>query len=545
MTLHPLSLLVALAACGGAANNTVTPPVQAGLTVTGTAAAGKAIAGATVSAQCQVGAGNATTTAEGTYSVQILGGKLPCLLEVTNATDGTRLHTVATGSGLSAVANITPLTEMLLARVLYKAPAEVFAAFDSAAITSLTTAAWTSAQADVGTVLVGTVDTTALTSFITTPLKAATASDPSGGDAQDKLLDALKGKLGTLQFTQVISGLANTVSTADLKQLATNLAAGAPVANAGVDRSVLVGTTVTLDAAASTASAHRTLKYLWVLTSKPSASTALIVSSTAAKTTFVADVAGTYVATVVVHDGTTLSVAAAVSITAVNAGPIANAGSAQDVFTGKSVVLDGTASSDANGDTLTYRWRLLSKPAGSSAVLSSATSAKPAFFADVAGTYVASVAVSDDSVSSTLATVIIRATAPSLTLFEESGSLSMPMVSALAMPYSRVESETTTINCVGFDCAAVFDIAGFKLRAYGQNFTITNLTSTNSTVGSSLVPTFGGLTNGLVVADGSVVSFKLRSPITCNAAVTLNYAFTVLETGKSFSTTRSLRGNCS
>lgn len=543
--LHSLSLLVvALVACGGESNDAATTPIQSGLTVTGTAATGKAIAGATVSAKCQTGLGTATTNADGTYSVRIPDGALPCLLELTNPADGTKLHTLATGGGTAAVANITPLTEMLLARVLYKSPAEAFAAFSSDSVTSITATALASAQADVGTVLGGTVDITTLTSFITTPLKAATASDPSGGDTQDKVLDALKIKLSALQLTQVVSVLVNTVSTADLKQVATNLAAGPPVASAGADRSVLVGTTVTLDAGASTASANRTLKYLWVLTSRPSGSTASIVSPTSSKTTFVADVAGTYVASVVVNDGSALIGSDAVGITAANSGPIANAGSTQNVFTGKTVTLDGTASSDTNGDALSYAWKLISKPAGSSAALTSATSTKPTFFADLQGTYVASLVVSDGKVSSMLVTVTISAKAPSLSLFEESGPIFNPLVSAVAMPYSISGADTATINCVGNECATVFDIASFKLRATGQSFTITNLTSNSSMVGSSMVPTFGGLTNGQIIADGTVVSFKLRSPIACNSVVTLNYFFTVLETGKTFGYTRTLRANC-
>ena len=45
----------------------------------------------------------------------------------------------------------------------------------------------------------------------------------------------------------------------------------------------------------------------------------------------------------------------------VNSAPEANAGTNQSVVLG-AVTLDGTASLDANGDTLTYKWVLLSKP---------------------------------------------------------------------------------------------------------------------------------------------------------------------------------------
>ncbi len=56
-----------------------------------------------------------------------------------------------------------------------------------------------------------------------------------------------------------------------------------------------------------------------------------------------------------------------------NVAPVADAGSAQSAFVGSVVTLDGSASTDANADALTYAWTLASRPAGSTAALSSAT----------------------------------------------------------------------------------------------------------------------------------------------------------------------------
>jgi hypothetical protein len=95
-----------------------------------------------------------------------------------------------------------------------------------------------------------------------------------------------------------------------------------------------------------------------------------------------------------------------------NTAPVANAGVAQNVVAGSVVTLDGSASSDANGDTLTYAWILTSKPAGSSAVLTAATSAKPTFKADVAGTYFGTLTVNDGKVNSAPVTVRIAQNAP-------------------------------------------------------------------------------------------------------------------------------------
>ena len=94
---------------------------------------------------------------------------------------------------------------------------------------------------------------------------------------------------------------------------------------------------------------------------------------------------------------------------AANTKPVANAGIAQDVITGALVTLNGGASSDANGDPLTYSWTLTSKPAGSGATLVSATSVTPTFTADVAGSYVATLVVNDGQEDSDPSTVTVPA----------------------------------------------------------------------------------------------------------------------------------------
>jgi len=98
-----------------------------------------------------------------------------------------------------------------------------------------------------------------------------------------------------------------------------------------------------------------------------------------------------------------------------NTAPVANAGTNQSVVSGAQVSLNGAASSDANGNTLTYSWALTSKPANSNASLSNITSATPSFTADVAGDYVFSLTVNDGITTST-ASVSVAATAPTQTV---------------------------------------------------------------------------------------------------------------------------------
>lgn len=193
----------------------------------------------------------------------------------------------------------------------------------------------------------------------------------------------------------------------------TMVANSAPVANAGSAQSVTVGSLVSLDGSASSDANSDALSFKWAFTSKPGGSSAALSSATAVKPTFTPDVVGSYAVSLTVNDGKVDSTAASVTITAsaANVAPVANAGTAQSVVVGSAVTLDGSASSDANGDTLTYSWSITTRPAGSSAALSSATAASPTFTPDVVGSYTASLTVNDGKLGSTAATVSITAIA--------------------------------------------------------------------------------------------------------------------------------------
>jgi hypothetical protein len=74
------------------------------------------------------------------------------------------------------------------------------------------------------------------------------------------------------------------------------------------------------------------------------------------------------------------------------------------------ITLDGSSSLDANGDEISYKWTLAQAPAGSKAVLLSATEVSPTFNADVVGTYIVTLVVSDGKLSSPLSSVYITVT---------------------------------------------------------------------------------------------------------------------------------------
>ena len=89
-----------------------------------------------------------------------------------------------------------------------------------------------------------------------------------------------------------------------------------------------------------------------------------------------------------------------------NTAPFANAGSTQSVAVAAAVTLDGTGSTDADSDTLSYKWVMTTRPTGSTAALSSATASKPTFTADVAGVYVFTLVVNDGKVDSSNTSIV-------------------------------------------------------------------------------------------------------------------------------------------
>ncbi len=87
--------------------------------------------------------------------------------------------------------------------------------------------------------------------------------------------------------------------------------------------------------------------------------------------------------------------------------PVANAGPAQSPQAGDTVILDGSASFDVDGDMLTYKWSIISKPASSTAELSDPTAVRPTFVMDMPGDFVVQLIVNDVTKDSAPDTVTI------------------------------------------------------------------------------------------------------------------------------------------
>jgi RHS repeat-associated protein len=180
-----------------------------------------------------------------------------------------------------------------------------------------------------------------------------------------------------------------------------------PVANAGTDQTVFVGSTVFLDGSASTDVDGDPLSYLWSFSQIPAGSTATLSNTSAAKPSFQVDKSGSYFAQLIVNDGKVDSSPNNVVISTYNSPPVAHAGDDQTVFVGITVNLDGSGSNDVDGNHLTYRWALLSAPTGSTAALADATAFNPTIKIDKPGSYTIQLIVNDGTVDSPADTVVI------------------------------------------------------------------------------------------------------------------------------------------
>jgi hypothetical protein len=178
-----------------------------------------------------------------------------------------------------------------------------------------------------------------------------------------------------------------------------------PVCDLRAPAAALVGEIVTLDASGSTDADGDSLGFTWSVNSRPDASSATLTDPMATVTQFVPDIAGSYGFEVVVTDGTdTCTTTATLTVTS-NEAPICDAGPDLDVPVGEFVNLDGTATSDPDGDALSYYWYVIERPEGSVSGVLDRDTPTARFLPDIAGTY-----VFDDGLESCDATVTVTAT---------------------------------------------------------------------------------------------------------------------------------------
>ena len=156
-----------------------------------------------------------------------------------------------------------------------------------------------------------------------------------------------------------------------------------------------------LDATCSTDAEGDALSYRWKALRVPAGSAVTSNSlddRDAAQPIFTPDMAGSYRFQVTVSDGSSQDTATAlvtVAASTANSAPVADAGADQVVGVADTLVLDGSASSDPDGDSITHFWYLSAAPDGAAVWMSDTTTETPSFVAATMGTYELTLVVSD------------------------------------------------------------------------------------------------------------------------------------------------------
>lgn len=198
-------------------------------------------------------------------------------------------------------------------------------------------------------------------------------------------------------------------SLEDLIQLLVTSRNNLPIADAGDDLSVAGGTSVSLDGSASSDADGDELSFTWQQVEGPSVS--LTNSSTAAPSFSAPEAGATLRFQLLVNDGVSTSLPDEVSITVspLNHAPLANAGDNQTVDGGELVILDASASSDVDGDALSFAWTVLNN---ANITLSATDVVQPQFVApEAGGDFEFSLVVSDGELFSSEDRVLISVNA--------------------------------------------------------------------------------------------------------------------------------------
>ncbi|QSA95834.1 PKD domain-containing protein [Methylococcus sp. EFPC2] len=261
-----------------------------------------------------------------------------------------------------------------------------------------------------------------------------------------------------------------------------------PVAHAGPDQVLTQLGDVALSGVGSTDADGDPLRYSWTLLDKPAGSGAALAAPTAPRPKLSTDLPGDYTVKLTVSDGTARR-DDTVLLSTGNVPPVASAGDDQTVVLDGLVHLDGSSSSDANGDLLVYAWTLAAKPQGSAATLAGANQVNPSFTVDKAGEYRASLVVSDGQKNSAADSVTIR-TDNSRPVADPRGPQSA--VPGQALSFSGAASRDADNDALSHQWSLLYQPPGSAVQLTG-----------GSTVSAGLVPdVVGDYIAQLIVKDG-------------------------------------------
>ncbi len=312
----------------------------------------------------------------------------------------------------------------------------------------------------------------------------------------------------TYTFSLIVNdGTAN--STGDQVFIAVKQVNKAPMANAGSDQSVEKNTLYTLDGTSSIDPDGDVLTYLWTAPIGIALS-----SNSVARPTFTTPAITTvtnFTFTLTVSDGklSSLSDQVVITLKQSNQAPEAKAGIDQSIDEGSLVALDGSASSDPDGDPLVYTW-----VAPSGITLNSTSAAKPTFTAPEVmtnQTYTFSLIVNDGTVSSIADQVVITVRQVNKAPVANAGTDNTAIEGSIVTLNGSSSYDLDNNNTISYLWSAPVGIILSSTTIINPKFTAPNLLTDQDFVFSLIVN--DGIVNSIADQVTIIVKHNNGSPV--------------------------------
>ncbi len=249
------------------------------------------------------------------------------------------------------------------------------------------------------------------------------------------------------------------------------------------------------------------LFYTWEIVGSPAGSIPTLSYDSFSWNSLKTDTEGLYTVKVTVFDGIHhVSATTKVQIRYENVKPVANLN--HDVMishVGRAITLDGTKSSDLNGESLNFHWTM-TPPNGSNATFDDPHSPTPTILGDVPGLYFYELVVDDGELSSEPNEYVIEflgSDTPGLRIYRDTSS------APLDMPHQPDQIRDETQNN-----RASYVLDRYRIEAVEADVYIRDVVASDSA--NIITPYFDGLeqTQLFTLKKGESISFNLVAPAT-------------------------------
>lgn len=205
--------------------------------------------------------------------------------------------------------------------------------------------------------------------------------------------------------------------------------------------------------------------------------------------------------------------------------PTADAGENVTGSIGDLIVLDGSSSSDQEGDVLQYNWSFLQRPENSLSQINNPTSVSPFFEIDRIGDYLVRLEVFDGSASSDPDVVKITSLEPSVGLSIQTDE----GFRRLTLPYDK--NETRDVSRPSDESELLLET--LRITTVEQQVTITDVRAYDA---NGLVTAYMTTADNTLVPKNGSVNIELRSEYPQpGRQANLLFEFTIKETGETVS----------